>query len=361
MKIAFYIGDLGKGGAERVMVNLAEYFHQQSYPVVMVTKEKTVEEYELNPAIPRILADITQEELTKSRLRNLLRRILKLRKIWKREKPDVIVSFIGKNNFMALVSSFFLKITVIVSVRSAPAREYKGTLKRLLSHTLFRTADGIVLQTSEAFSFFPKAVQKKAVRLSNPLSPDFVRSPYKGERKKEIVTAGRIDDNKNQIMLVKAFARLTEEFPEWSCILYGYGDGYEKVAAYVKEKGLEEKVLLPGRTTGIADKICQSDIFVLPSKVEGMPNALMEAMVLGLAVISTDCPCGGPADLINQGENGILIPVDDEQALTEALRELLTKPEYKLKLQENGAKLIAQIHPDVVNREWEEYINRTAR
>ena len=146
-KIAFYIGSLSMGGAERVIVNLAAYFHSCGYKVTIVTKEQDSDEYPVPEGVARILADITGDEISSNRLVNLYRRIAKLRTIWKQLQPDYIVSFIKKNNFMAITSAAGLPIPVIVSVRSNPAREYPDKLTRLLVRVLFARAAGVVLQT----------------------------------------------------------------------------------------------------------------------------------------------------------------------------------------------------------------------
>ena len=116
-----------------------------------------------------------------------------------------------------------------------------------------------------------------------------------------------------------------------------------------------------GRLDNVAEVVQKSSIFVLTSKQEGMPNALIEAMVSGLATVSTDCPCGGPAELIENGVNGILISVDDETALTKALDKLLSDDEYRNRLGENAKKLIEKVHPDIVNAQWLTYIESTKR
>lgn len=354
--IAFYIGSLAKGGAERVVVNLAEYFCQTGYRVYIVTKLQEKDEYEISNGITRMIADLTEEELSESRIKNFFGRINKLKKIWKEITPDVVVSFIKKNNFMALASAKPLKIPVIVSVRSAPAREYEGRLFATLVRIMFAFADGVILQTKDAMAYFPGYIRKKAVILPNSLNPAFIRERFAGERRKEIVTVGRIDSNKNQRMLVEAFLEIAEEFPEWKCILYGEGSGRGTVETLLQESSYKERVILAGKQGNIQDKIYESSIFVLPSNCEGMPNALIEAMALGLAVISTDCPCGGPKDLIEDGVNGILIPVGDKEALKNALRETMSDDTWRDRLGSNAAKIADRLHPDIVNQMWKDYI-----
>lgn len=360
-KIAFYIGSLDKGGAERVIANLAEYFYSQNYEVYVVTKLKEKDEYTLSSGITRIIADITAEEETNSRIGNLYARIRKLRKIWKEMKPDVIVSFIRKNNVMAIVSSRFLNIPVVVSVRSDPKRELQGKVMKLLSLFLFHFADGIVLQTKQARDFFPKSLQKKAVILPNSINPAFLNVQNKVEKQKEIVAVGRIDKNKNQRMLVEAFLEIANDYPDWCVRLYGDGEESLKLKELVKKVGMEKQVFFMGQVSNVAEEVCKASIFVLPSKCEGMPNALIEAMTLGTAVISTDCPCGGPADLIQNGENGILIGVDDKNALKEALIKVINDEKYRYKLASNASRIIEKLHPDIVNGQWKEYLEANLR
>lgn len=354
--IAFYIGNLSRGGAERVIVNLAAYFKVCGYCVTIVTKEEDTDEYPVPNGVRRILADITGKEVSRSRIVNLYRRIAKLRSIWKDIQPDYIVSFIKKNNFMAVVSSFGMRIPVIVSVRSNPAREYPDVLTRFLANVLFKHAAGVVLQTQMAKSFFKPAVQKKAVVLPNSLSETFLQSHDIGTRRKEIVWVGRMDSNKNPTMLLHAFLEMAGQYPEWSLKYVGDGVLLEKLKDTCQNSEYGKRVSFLGSVKDVAEVVRESSVFVLTSKQEGMPNALIEAMVSGLAVIATDCPCGGPAELIENGENGILIPVEDEKALKEALIHYMSDAEYRKKMGQKALCLIDRVHPDIVNRKWREYV-----
>lgn len=396
--IAFYIGGLCIGGAERVICNLAEYFYSEGYRVTMVTKVRDEKEYELNPGIKRIIADITPEEETASRIRNLFARIAKLKRIWKEVKPDVIVSFIRKNNLMAIASAVPLGIPVVVSVRSAPERELKGFGFKTISFLLFRQAAGVILQTREAYNFFPGYIRAKAVVLPNSINPDFLKESEKlalernndingvsnekpekvavestninreepmvidnrvvfSKREKKIITVGRIDDNKNQRMLVEAYAKIAGPYPEWSLELIGDGSGRQALEEYVSTLPCKDRISFTGAVDDVAKRMSVASIFVLPSKIEGMPNALIEAMVMGMACISTDCPCGGPRDLIAADEtNGILVPVDNVDAMAMALKRLIINDTLRESMGDNARKIITTLHPDTVNKQWKNYI-----
>ena len=216
MHVAMLIGALTKGGAERVLVNLAADLTEKGHEVTMVTQYKKENEYPLPYGVKRVISDITEEETTGSRIINFKRRFCKLRRIWKTERPDVILSFIGKNNMMAILTSRFLHIPVAISVRAEPALEYYNGWMRFMARHLFAQADGVILQTRQCFSFFPEKVQKKAVILKNPINKVFFRKPCQGEREKTIVAVGRVDENKNHEMLIRAFAGIAGEFPDYS-------------------------------------------------------------------------------------------------------------------------------------------------
>lgn len=355
-RIALFINSLQKGGSERVMVNLAEYFQSQKYDVILITQYKRENEYEISANIRRIYSEPEPEELTGSRIRNFRIRFHHLRDIWKKYKPDIILSFLGKNNLMAIATAAFLPSKVAVSVRGEPTMEYEGHLMQFLAKRMFRFADGVILQTERAKDFFPKAVQKKSVILKNPLSPMFVGRKPVIQRDNVIVAAGRLDENKNHAMLIHAFSRIAGEYPNMRLVIYGEGELRGQLTELVKEKELEERISFPGSIDNVADEIGRAKIFALTSNTEGMPNTVIEAMVLGTPVISTDCPCGGPAMLINDGENGLLVPVGDAYALADAMRKLLSDEELAQKISENARKLAEELAPEKVDREWMEYL-----
>lgn len=356
MHVAMLIGALYKGGAEHVLVNLADYMISQGHKVTVVTQYIKENEYELNRSARRVLCDITEKETTKSRCVNFKRRFCKLRNIWKQEKPDVILSFIGKNNIMAIMTSVGLGIPVAVSVRSEPAREYYNPLLKFLAKHLFGYAAGVVLQTKASMDFFPQNVRKKAVILKNPVSAEFFRDRYVGIREKVIVSVGRVDENKNHRMLIRAFSGIAEEFPEYKVIIYGEGDKRQELQKMVKDMGMGNRIFLPGNINYVADAIYKTRVFVLTSNKEGMPNVLIEAMVMGLTVIATDCPCGGPGELICSGENGILIPVGDEKMLQEKLHFLLNNLQEADSMGEKASVTGEIYSPEKVFEEWGKYL-----
>lgn len=207
-KLAFYIGSLNKGGAERVFVNLAEYFQNKGYQIVMVTQYQKEDEYVLAEGIRRVISDIPPEETTGSRAVNFYRRMSRLHRIWKKERPDLVLSCVGKNNFMAVVTTMFTKTKPVVSVVGEAKEEYPNRLMKALANLLFPFASGVILQTERSKSFFSQRVSRTSVILPNSLNPLFIRERFRGEREKRIVSVGRLDANKNHEMMIRAFAGL---------------------------------------------------------------------------------------------------------------------------------------------------------
>ena len=360
-KIALFISSLQKGGSERVMVNLADYFVKENYDTVLVTQHLANVEYELNDKVRRKFSEITAEETTGNRIQNFIRRFSKLRAIWKEEKPDVILSFIGKNNVMAILTAWGLGIPVVVSVRGEPKEEYASKGLCIAAKVLFHKAACVVMQTKESVSFFPKGIRKKTKILKNSLNPQFIRPIYQGQREKTVVAVGRIDENKNHRMLIRAFAKLADKFPDYKLIIYGNGESRNQLEDLVRNLQQQERVFMPGVINNVGEAIEKAGIFVLTSFSEGMPNTLMEAMALGLPCISTDCPCGGPGELIENGENGILIPVGDEKALTLALEKMMNEPEWANNLGKKASELQKQCNPTIVNKSWKELLESCMR
>jgi glycosyltransferase involved in cell wall biosynthesis len=386
-----YIGSLRKGGAERVMVNLADYFFEQGYKVTLVTTYLADEEYEVKHAawkavpagadraelvadteensawvdpeggerngIKRVFSALLKSE-QKGRAYNLRMRTKKLNDIWKELKPDMVLSFIGKNNIMALSTAAREGIPVVVSVRADPRMEYDSLGLKASMLATFGRAAGIIVQSEGAKSYFPEFIRKKCVILPNSIDTSFIRKRYVGDREKSVVMVGRLDENKNQSMVMAAFAKATtNNFKEYKLKIYGDGPDRIKLQHLAVRLGIVDRVEFRGIVRHVAEHIEKASVYVLASNQEGMPNSLIEAMALGLACISTDCPCGGPADLIQNGVNGILTPVGDEKAMEEALKKVLSDAEFADRLGAEAAKLQEKYTPQVTNKKWQQYFD----
>ena len=187
----------------------------------------------------------------------------------------------------------------------------------------------------------------------------FIRKRYVGDREKSIVMVGRLDANKNQSMVMEAFKDATAgRFEDFRLIIYGDGPDRLKLQRRAVSLGIEDRVEFKGMVKHVAEHIEKAYMFILASDQEGMPNSLIEAMSLGIACISTDCPCGGPADLIKNEFNGLLVPVGDTKAMSEAIRKLLENKPLTENLGVHAANVQNKYAPDTVNSMWKEYLER---
>lgn len=351
--IVFYIATLTRGGAERVMVNLANYFVKQDYRVLILTLEPDEGLYEIDTKVEHRVLTMPEDG---GRISNAFGRITQVRRVLKEVQADALVSFIGKTNLRAILAGLFTRTKVFVSVRSAPGREYGSGLQRLLARTLFCLADGCIFQTEEARDFFGEAVRKKSRIFYNALSGQCIDKRYTGVRKPEIVTAGRMDQVKNHALLVDAFSLMVKKHPELTLTIYGDGDCMAAVKEQAARLRLTDRINLKGDCRDVPEQMKDAGVFVLSSDFEGMPNAVAEAMALGIPVVSTDCPSGGARALVHDGETGLLVPVRDPERMAAAVLRILDDEALARKLSDNGYAFSLTLHPDRIHGQWQNYI-----
>lgn len=358
MKIMFVLGSMGKGGAERVIANLSNNFIQK-YQVTIVTTRSCESMYKLDDRINVLLLD--QGKKKKSLIFRTLKRIFRLRKIIKTENPDIIVSLLPEPTFRAMIAKAFLHKKTIISVRNDPNREYNSLIKKILVKVLYTRADGFIFQTDDAKKWFSKKIQNKSTIIPNPINEDFICTPYNGKREKTIVNVGRLSDQKNQQLLIEAFAEVHKKHSDYILKIYGDGVLKPELEDLISKLNISEGVKLMGETNNVKGEIQKAGIFVLSSNYEGMPNALIEAMALGIPCISTDCPCGGPKFLFDNEKRGLLFPVGDKESLIKSIELLINNSDKAKELSIEGRKIVDVLNPTTISNKWEEYILRIKR
>lgn len=358
MKILFNLGTLRKGGAERVVANLSNYLAENNNDVSIVISVEKQSYYKLNNNVK--LYGLDRKKASNNFLIKNISRLKRLNHIVRTIKPDIIISFLPEPSYRVLALKLFnKKLKVIVSVRNDPKIEYKTKINRIVMKILYPLADGFVFQTKEAKEYFSKKIQQKSVIIPNPIDKKIIqRKVYTGKKEKKIVAVGRLVEQKNHELLINAFNLVKDQIPEYNLIIYGEGSLREKLQEQIERLNLKERVFLPGNVDNIADKIENASLFVLSSNYEGMPNALMEAMALGLICISTDCPCGGPRFLIENNVNGYLINVGKEKELANKIKEIIVdkKQEELEEVSNNARKKMLQMSEEKIGEIWFKYI-----
>ena len=357
-KVVFFIDTMRRGGAERVMSILVNHFAKfNDYEVYLVCLLDYKIEYVLNDNIKIIY--ISDKILGQSR--NILTRIKSIKQKIKKSKeildfinPDLIVSFLPSSCFLALLNKGNRK--VIISVRNDPRIEYKNLKNKILMRLLYPKADGAVFQTLEAADYFKNIIKCSNRVIKNPLDERFMFNNLRENKEKIIVTVGRLEEQKNQVLLIEAFKEFLDYEKDYQLLIYGEGREKGKLLSLVENLGLSNSVIFKGKVDDIQFEIKDATMFILTSNYEGMPNALIEAMALGLPCISTDCPCGGPREIITNMENGILIKVNDKKALVDNMIKISRSEKLQNKLSKNAVYVKKQFNQNIINEEWKEYI-----
>lgn len=361
-RILFYIDHRNRGGAQRVMVELANYFQEHhQYEVIYAAQiESLPNAYELSDKVKGI---VIGDKRTKSFIKKQLYRVKNLKKICQEEKPDVIISFLIITNIISLIVGMITKIPVIISVRNDPLHDHSRGL-HILMRMFYPRAKGWVFQTKDAESYYRNWVRGTSRIIMNPIASSVLEEIEKGkitgENRNNIVAVGRLDKQKRHDLLIRAYQLACGENSEYKLVIYGEGAERLNLQKQINESGLQNNVILAGVTTNVVEKIRSAKIFILSSDYEGMPNSLLEAMAVGLPVISTDCPCGGPAMVIENGINGLLVEAGNEEALAEGIKKLLSDNELAQKLGRNASQIREKCNIDRIALMWKDAIDRCA-
>ena len=353
----FYINKIDKGGAERVITNLSNYFCENNH-VILVTTNKGDIKYPIDKQV-KFLSLKSNKIIDKISKISIIK-YFSLRNIIKKEKPDIVISFLPEAGFriaaLKRFSKYMRNIPLIISIRNNPYVEYKKTLINKLMCFLYKKIDGLVVQTPDCLEYFKDILSCDMTIIPNPLSTRFLNKKMPRERRNEIVTVNRLTDAKNPFMMVKAFEKFLLNHPKYHLTMYGDGVLKNEIKDYIIEKELQEKITLAGNVDDIENKIVDAKMYVLCSNYEGMPNSLLEALALGIPSIATDSPIGGCRMLIKDGVNGLLIPVGDVDALVNSMDKIANDNKMADKMSMDARKVVIEYSPITINKKWEDYI-----
>ena len=350
VKIVFLSYLHGFGGAEKQNIMLANAMAEQGHDVTLVSICADNPCYPISAAVKyRFLPD------RKTNALRIVTRYQDIKKILTELKPDITVNFWYQSAYLTALMPKRITGKVIYSERGDPGdTEYSGVLGLIRKLTLPRI-DGFVFQSKGAQRFFNKSVQSRSTVISNPVLLNAATFPDVPERRKAIVTVGRLHPQKNQKLLVGACARIADRLPEYTLEIYGDGALKDKLQQKIDAFGLHGRAFLKGTSSSIHSLIYDASLYVLSSDYEGMPNTLLEAMALGLPCISTDCRPGGARALITDGVNGCIVPIGDEERLAESMLQILSSPRKAQAMGEEAMKIRETHAPDVVYQAWRNF------
>lgn len=365
-KIFFVIQSLSCGGAERVVSILANEFSRREYKVYVVCfYDETKDFYKLNDKVIKINLNLNESKGILSKIVSNIKRILKLRKLIKKEKPDITVSFMEVPSVILILSSFLLGNKVVVSERTNPEKHKIDIVVFLLRKYLYRFVSAVVVLTEGAKNWFEKHTFSKNVAvIPNPVlvsdsditENDKLLDEIKKSGKRIILSVGRLSYEKGQDIMLRAYSKISDKVKDWVIVFVGDGPFKDELKKLVSEYNIKEKVYFAGRKENVGIWYKNSDIFVLSSRYEGFPNALIEAMAYGCACVSLNCKFG-PSDIIVDVFNGILVDGDVNE-LANALLRLINDEDLRKKISENAVEIKNKYSVDNIVKKWEDLFNK---
>lgn len=339
---------LTDGGAERVLVELANEWIKNGYEVLFV---QTVPEMFNNCYAVSDKAKFINFKRGSIRILNIIKSVFFMINTMNNHKDATVLVFTKATMYIVAIASFFARNHLVVSERNDPQSSPERKSRRILRDLIFRKADRCVFQTQGAMEYFPVSVQKKGVIIPNPINPE-LPAINSGTREKRIISACRLDVQKNVPMMILAFKKLQAFYPEYKLYIYGRGPLEDKIRGLIKQENLEEKVFLPGFSDDIYAEMNKSTMFVLSSDYEGLSNSMLEALAMGLPSVVTDCPAGGARMMIENNINGILVPVGDIQAMFEGMKKILDDKNFAKKLSTNASNIRNQYPVEKIAKMW---------
>lgn len=358
VKVCFFIWGLRAAGAERVLTLLANTWAAKGWEIVVLTMERPDQKpfYPLAPSVAVRPLDLMRDSAgLLSGILNNVRRVRTIRRAIAEAAPDVVVSFIDGGNILAVLATRGLGIPVVISERTDPSRRSLGPVWGLLRDLTYPLASVAVFQSQAVLAWFPPKVRARGRVIPNPVPAPPPPGPRSGGEARRVVALGRLHPVKGFDLLLPAFQAALAEAPGWTLDIWGDGPEQESLVRLAGELGLGEAVRFRGLTDDPYRVLRGADLYVLSSRAEGFPNALVEAMACGLPVVSTDF--GGAArDIIQDGVNGLLVPAEDPQAMAAALARLMGNPEARRRLGAKAAEVVQRYSTERVVALWEEAV-----
>ncbi|MFM0772737.1 glycosyltransferase [Streptococcus suis] len=348
-------GNKSFGGAERNMAMLANSLAERGYDICLCSVEGSHLPYQLNSDVELLTSEVSYQNKFKTHGDIFVNTIKSIRNV----QPDVIISFWPHPTFYALLFTKIKRIKMIYSERNDPSREYTG-IARLIHTVISYFCNGYVFQNLGAQRYFPKQSIKNSTVIHNPLS--FTKKDTPNKKRvvrnfKRIISVGRLTEQKNHSMLIGAFSKYNETHPDSILEIFGEGALYQDLKKQIKMLNMENKIILRGTTSQILEEIASSDMFVLTSKYEGMPNVLMEALALGVPVVSTDFSPGTVRELLTHGVNGLICDITESDLIDKMT--MYDDESLVEQVSRNSIKIFETHSIEEITDQWERFLIET--
>lgn len=318
-KVVFFTTGMTAGGAERVIATLANALVDRGFDVLIAMVKGEESAYELVPGVRLRSANLSPG------LRNLPDAIRFYRRLVRQESPDVVASLSTKSDIIALVSKVLFRARgrLIVSDRADPYT--RDRWMQLACNVLYRWSDALVCQSKSVADYYRKKCRRARISvIPNPLNEESTGEAKGRVRVPTVISVGRLSEQKNHRLAITAFRRIRDKFPEFTLKIFGSGPLEGELTELIREEHLEGAVTLEGVIPNVIRQNGDAALFLFTSNHEGYPNALMEAAATGIPAVSTDFSPGTAGEIIEDGVNGYVVPVGDQDAVVEAAVKALS-------------------------------------
>lgn len=356
MRILFIVRTLGYGGASKQLFLTAEAMAERGHEVYAYTYNANHTEQPFSKVIY-----IPESNMEKSSLKEYIHSPIRIRKQIKRLSPDIVISWRANAGYFCTLACHGLKVKHVFSERTDPYMETSFALK--VATKICDYADYGVFQTEGAQHYYKRLNKERSIVIPNPVvfNKEVKLVPY-NERRNEIAFVGRCFlKQKRQDIMLKAFKIVLETHPEIQLKFYGGDFDIERIKRMVADMGLQEHVTFAGPVNDVLNKIKYARVLALSSDYEGIPNVLLEAMSAGVPVVSTDTSPGGVRVIVNDGENGYIVPRGDYKKLAEKIVMILNNKDIAEKFIQNGLVNIKRFNPEVIFEQWNQYLNEITK
>lgn len=359
MNIVFLVANLACGGVERTVSYLCKYFaaHGQNTSVICISDEQF---YDIDEKVNLIKLNVASAANSRfDRYKKIVERFAKIHKAIKATKPDCVVCLDAEMLRFIRLQYKFGHFKLITSERTNPMMNTEA--QREAKFASYRKSDGIVFQTERAKNCFPPDIAAKGVVIPNAVGNEYVFSAQVPAVRRPVITAaGRLCAQKDYPTMLRAFAKVHARHPDFTLEIYGGGGDRDALVRLAAELKLAEAVRFMGAVPDAVLHVASSSCYVMSSIYEGMPNALMEALAVGTPCVSTDCPFG-PAELIRDGENGLLVPVGDDTALADAVCRVIEDPAFAARIGASARSILAEQSIERISQKYLDYILQIAQ
>ena len=339
---------------------LANHWAARGEDVSVITIDSGATDcYALDPRVGRIALGLRADSAGPvAAVINNWRRLRALRSALAATRATTVLSFGEYTNVQVLFATRFKRLRCVVSERTDPALHPIAPIWHFLRRVAYPFADALVVQTPGLLSWARQVVgRRRAHVIANPVHGVRSRPATRTEKEPTVIAAGRLVPVKGFDLLLRAFAHAVETAPAWRLVILGEGPERERLAELARSLRIEDRVSLPGWIADPTSALERASIFVLPSRYEGFPNALVEAMACALPVVATACL--GPAHIITHGHDGLLVPVDSVSELTAAIRELVQDEARRARLGANAAAVCTRYKLESIVQQWDSLLTGT--